>query len=233
MSRAFTQPLDVRQDSINGASERPRALRPNKLIDDRTVTADDLMRRMTIEETFNDKLQSIYDEVHRGAERRAAKRVSRAEASRGVWSGHGLRPGSIIRTRTSTRAFRTRRAGSASRPVARRACPKGFHRPSQAGPNLLERSRQERHGVGEGSVEWGVRRVRWPSAPSCAEGTPVRLSGQDCRAGHLQPEACGAGGRRDRQESTRPLNHDREKGRSGRVCVSTISNFDAQRSGGS
>ena len=160
---AFTQPI-----MYAAIQKRPtiRAIYTEKLIQSGELSQEEAE---TIAETFSDKLQAVYDEVHD----HAAKVLPAPPGFGGQWKG--LKPGySFAAVDTGVPLETIRRITKATATI-----PDGFHvnpkikRQLDARLKVLE--------AGEG-VDWGFGEAL-AFGSLLAEGIPVRLSGQDSRRG--------------------------------------------------
>ena len=160
---AFTQPL-----MYAAIKARPtvRALYTQKLIQSGELSKEEAE---TIAETFGDKLQAVYDEVHD----QAAKVIPAPPGFAGRWKG--FKPGySFTPTETGVPRETLERIirATATIPDGFRVNPK-IQRQLDARLKIIE--------TGEG-IDWGCGEAL-AFGSLLAEGTPVRLSGQDSRRG--------------------------------------------------
>ncbi len=159
---AFTQPLMYAK-----IKDRPtiRALYTETLIRSGELSAEEAE---TIAETFGDKLQSVYEEVHDHA-----ARIPQAPGFGGPWKGYKAGY-SFAPVDTGVPLETLKRIARATSAV-----PEGFH----VNPKI-KRQLDARLGLiesGQG-VDWGFGETL-AFGSLLAEGIPVRLSGQDSRRG--------------------------------------------------
>ncbi len=159
---AFTQPLMYEK-----IRSRPgiRQIYTEDLIRSGELSADEAD---TIAETFRDKMQAVYDEVHDHA-----AKVPATPGFGGYWKGYTTRY-SFDPVATGVPAATLKRITEATSKI-----PDGFHanpkiaRQLEARPRIIE--------AGQG-IDWGFAEML-AFGSLLAEGTPVRLSGQDSRRG--------------------------------------------------
>ncbi|HWE40137.1 MAG TPA: 2-oxoglutarate dehydrogenase E1 component [Isosphaeraceae bacterium] len=160
---AFTQPLMYRK-----IKDRPGILElyTERLVMDGELSADEVE---TIRETFKEKMEAVFKEVHDSD----AEPQSLPHGFAGAWSG--------LSPRYSFEPVATGVARDEARHVADAlgSTPSGFHVNTKVERIMAARARAFR---GEAPLDWS-------SAEALAfgtlllEGTPVRLSGQDSRRG--------------------------------------------------
>ena len=163
---AFTQPLMYRK-----IKDRPsvQELYTESLIMTGDLSADEAE---TIAETFREKMQAVFDEVHNNRDAPAAGRrpasPAPGRASRPHYSFAPVETG-VPRERSLNRIAEATvaRPRRASRPTPRS---------SASWPPAPRRCAARRPWTGRPPR-------RWPSARSCWRSMPVRLSGQDSRRG--------------------------------------------------
>ena len=159
---AFTQPLMYA--AIQG---RPtiRAIYTEKLIRSGELSQEEAD---TIAETFGDKLQAVYDEVHDHA-----AKIPATPGFGGQWKGY--KPGySFAPVDTGVPVETLKRITKATSTI-----PDGFH----VNPKIKRQldARLKTIEAGEG-IDWGFAETL-AIGSLLAEGVPVRLSGQDSRRG--------------------------------------------------
>ena len=159
---AFTQPL-----MYAAIQSRPtiRALYTEKLIESGELSKEEAE---TIAETFGDKLQAVYDEVHDHA-----AKLPPTPGFGGPWKG--LKPGySFAPVDTGVPVEVLKRITRATATI-----PDGFH----VNPKIKRQldARLKTIEAGEG-IDWGFGETL-AFGSLLAEGIPVRLSGQDSRRG--------------------------------------------------
>ena len=162
---AFTQPLMYEK-----IKDRPtiRAIYTDALIASGELTAAEAE---TIAETFKDKLQAVYDEVH---DHKA--KIPATPGFNGHWKGLSS-PYSFAPAETGIDAATLRTIADR---LYTRPYPEGFH-PNPKVVRILA-ARGESASQPDGLVDWATAEnlafgsLLW-------EGTPVRLSGQDCSRG--------------------------------------------------
>ena len=160
---AFTQPL-----MYAAIQQRPtiRAIYTQKLIESGDLSQEEAD---TIAETFSDKLQAVYDEVHD----HSAKVIPPTPGFAGQWKG--LKPGySFEPVDTGVPIETLKRITRATTTI-----PEGFH----VNPKIKRQldARLKIIETGEG-IDWGFGETL-AFGSLLAEGIPVRLSGQDSRRG--------------------------------------------------
>ncbi len=161
---AFTQPLMYEK-----IRDRPsvRALYTDALIRSGDLSPDEAE---TIAETFRDKMQAVYDEVHG---KHNGQKLPVQPGFRGNWEGF-----------TAAYSFAPVPTGVAAEDlvhIARTstAVPQGFHMNPKLERILAARAETV---AGNKGVDWGTAEML-AFGSLLREGTPVRLSGQDCRRG--------------------------------------------------
>jgi 2-oxoglutarate dehydrogenase E1 component len=159
---AFTQPLMYAQ-----IQQRPtiRAIYTEKLIESGELSQEEAE---TIAETFGDKLQAVYEEVHDHA-----AKIPPTPGFSGQWKG--LKAGySFATVDTGVPVETLKRITRATATI-----PEGFH----VNPKIKRQldARLKTIETGEG-IDWGFGETL-AFGSLLAEGTPVRLSGQDSRRG--------------------------------------------------
>ena len=159
---AFTQPLMY--EKIR-ARQTIRALYTERLIELGELSAEEAD---TIAETFKDKMQAVYDEVHDHA-----PKLSPPPGFGGQWKGFTPQysfapvetgvPAEVIRSITEQTS----------------AIPADFHANPKIERQLAARPKTIESGTG---IDWGFAEML-AFGSLMLEGTPVRLSGQDSRRG--------------------------------------------------
>jgi 2-oxoglutarate dehydrogenase E1 component len=159
---AFTQPLMYEK-----IRSRPsvRALYTEALIASGELSSDEAE---TIAETFRDKMEAVYEEVHDHA-----TKVAGSPVFGGLWTGFS-RAYSFAPVATGVAAEELRRITEVTSKI-----PEGFH----ANPKIARQleARLKTIEAGEG-IDWAFAEML-AFGSLLAEGTPVRLSGQDSRRG--------------------------------------------------
>ena len=159
---AFTQPLMYEK-----IRDRPtiRAIYTDKLIASGELTSEEAE---TIAETFRDKLQAVYDEVHDHA-----AKIPGTPGFGGSWKGY--KPNySFAPVDTGVPAETLKQITKATSTI-----PDGFHVNPKIKRQLDARLKTIESGEG---IDWGFAETL-AFGSLLAEGIPVRLSGQDSRRG--------------------------------------------------
>ena len=159
---AFTQPLMY---AAIQSRQTIRALYTEKLIESGELSKEEAE---TIAETFGDKLQAVYDEVHDHAAK-LPPTPGFGGPWKGLTSGYSFAP---VETGVPVEALKRITKATAT-------IPEGFH----VNPKIKRQldARLKTIEAGEG-IDWGFGETL-AFGSLLAEGTPVRLSGQDSRRG--------------------------------------------------